>query len=72
MYFQCISNVFLMYSNSPAPKASSPAHSQKGVAEGSTSLTPSGEKHDREDAGTPTSSAGPGLTKQGSTSQRPR
>ena len=57
--------------DSPAPKASSPAHSQKGAPEGSTSMTPSGDKHERDEAGTPGSSAAPGTHKQGSTAQRP-
>ncbi len=51
--------VVSVYCSPMPPKAGSPAQSAKGPPEGSTSQTPSGEKKDmdREDVGTPTSSA---------------
>ena len=50
--------VFVGFISPVARGTSSPAHSQKGAAE-SAPHTPSGEKkEEKEDAGTPTSSAG--------------
>jgi len=43
---------------SPAPKVGSPAHSTKGAPDGTSSGTPSGDKKEDRETGTPTSSSG--------------